>query len=59
MKEYQTGMHLGGNLNAQRIFNFINVSYKESNVLEKAGNGYMSSFDEPDMGEKIILPLVK
>lgn len=56
--KYKNGIHFGGNVSAQRIFNFEYVPYMEQTKSLKAGIGML-----PDVGEetvrKVIVPLVK
>lgn len=54
----QSGIHLGGNVAAQQVFDFSGMPFKEQNIPEKAGIGLTPSRDgEPY--RRVILPLVK
>lgn len=54
---YKTGVHLGGNLSAQRLFNFQNVHYSQLSKTSKKGEGFTPSAGDESTAEKIILPL--
>ncbi|MCI6652981.1 MAG: hypothetical protein MSH11_06135, partial [Ruminococcus sp.] len=53
--EYKRGVHLGGYLSEQKIFDFDNLSYLESSKSMKRGTG-MASSEELNVAEKIIVP---
>lgn len=59
MTGYKTGIHLGGNLNAQRIFSFNNIPFNEQNKAMKAGVGLASGIDDVNCANKIIIPHAK
>ena len=54
---YKTGMHLGGNLASQRLFNFQNIHYAHLSKASKKGEGLVPSAEDESVAEKIILPL--
>lgn len=56
---YGTGIHLGGNLTAQRIFRFSNFSIAQQSRPEKPGSGLVPSQEDENMGETVILPVVR
>ncbi len=53
------GIHLGGNLASQRIFNFTNISFLQQNKALKPGNGLVPSKEDNSIAESVILPLVR
>lgn len=53
------GLHLGGNLAYQRIFNFTNISFQQQNKALKPGSGLAPSMDDRAIAETVILPLVR
>lgn len=55
----RTGIHLGGNLAAQRIFNFTNVSFVQQNKAQNPGSGMVPSREDSALAETVILPLVR
>ncbi len=55
---YKTGMHFGGNVSAQRIFNFDYIPYNEQSKSLKAGIGLVPSQEEETV-RKVVIPLVK
>lgn len=55
---YKTGMHFGGNVSAQRIFNFDYVPYSEQTKSLKPGIG-MIPYQEDEDVRKVVIPLVK
>lgn len=55
---YKTGIHLGGNISAQRIFNFQNIHYSQLSKSSKKGEGLVPSAEDESLAEKIVLPLV-
>ncbi|MCC8151640.1 MAG: type VII secretion protein EssC [Lachnospiraceae bacterium] len=59
MASYKTGIHLGGNLNAQRLFQFTNLSFQEQQKVTKPGSGYAADPEDSGVAEAIVLPLVK
>ncbi len=56
--KYKTGIHFGGNVAAQRIFNFDYLSYTEQNKSLKPGVAMLPSNEEEDV-RKVIIPLLK
>ncbi|MBS6395731.1 MAG: type VII secretion protein EssC [Clostridiales bacterium] len=56
---YRTGIHLGGNVNGQRIFQFGNIPFQEQGRVTKAGVGLAPSSDDSAMAERLVLPLVR
>ncbi len=54
---YKTGVHLGGNVSAQRIFNFQNIHYSQLSKASKKGEGLVPSPEDESVAEKIIVPL--
>lgn len=55
---YKTGMHFGGNVSGQRIFNFDYVPYTEQTKSLKAGIGCVP-YQEEESVQKVVIPLVK
>ncbi len=55
---YKTGIHFGGNVGENRIFNFDEVPYKEQTVLYKAGTGMISNRLNGKVCQ-IIVPLAR
>ena len=55
---YHTGIHLGGQVNNVRYFDFSNVSYTEQSKVQKAGIGMIPTGNEEETG-KVVIPLVK
>lgn len=55
---YRTGAHLGGNVAAQRIFNFQNIHYSQVSKSMKKGEALVPSSDDDTVAEKVIIPLV-
>lgn len=52
--EQQRGIHLGGQLNEQKIFHFENFSYQEESAGQPSGTGMAADREKPQTG-KIIL----
>lgn len=59
MAGYKCGIHLGGNIGAQKIFTYNNISYKEENKVEKPGTGIVASKEDENRAVKVVLPRVK
>ncbi len=59
MASYRTGIHLGGNLNGQRLFQFSNISFQEQSKTMKPGSGYAANPEDGSLAETVVLPLVK
>lgn len=55
---YKTGVHLGGNVAAQRIFNFQNIHYSQMSKQMKKGEALSPSHDDDTQAEKVIIPLI-
>ena len=53
----RSGIHLGGNLPGQKIFNFQNIPFQASSRSLKKGFGHISM--EEDEGELIVIPAFK
>ena len=53
------GMHMGGNLNAQKLFNFQNINYAEMSRAAKKGLGYAADEEDETSGIRIVLPLAR
>lgn len=53
------GIHLGGNLASQRVFNFTNISFIQQSKATKAGSGLVPSGDDSSIARTVILPLVR
>ena len=56
---YRKGVHLGGNLIGQRIFNFQNIPFNQMNNPLKKGFGHMSSYEDDNIGIKVVIPMAK
>lgn len=54
---YKKGVHLGGNLSAQRNFSFQNIPYGELGKSLKKGVGYVPDEEDNTVGRKIVIPL--
>lgn len=55
---YKTGVHLGGNLAAQRLYNFSNIPFNELSKTYKKGIGITPSYEDETIAEKIVIPLM-
>ena len=53
---YRTGLHLGGDVDRQRIFAFDNVSFTERSKVTKPGIALATSMQKPGVAIKVILP---
>lgn len=53
---HETGIHMGGNADAQRLLQFSGMSVREQSKSEKPGVGYVVS-DDGRMTWKIVTPL--
>lgn len=54
---YKTGVHLGGNTAAQRIFSFQNIHYTQLTKASRKGEGLVPAASDDSMAEKVIIPL--
>lgn len=59
MVSYGTGVHLGGNVAAQKVFSFGGIPYQEQNRVYRPGIGLVPSEDDAESTKKIVLPLAK
>ena len=53
------GIHLGGNVSAQRLFEFSYLPYMQQGKLQKIGIAMLPSVDEEEITHKVVIPLVK
>lgn len=56
---YKRGIHLGGNLVAQKIFNFQNIAFAQQSKVMKKGFGYVPDDEEESNGIEVVIPLAK
>ncbi len=56
---YKKGVHLGGNLVAQKIFSFQNIAFAQQSKVTKKGLGYVPDEEEESNGIEIVIPLAK
>lgn len=56
---YKKGIHVGGNLQGQKIFNFQNIPFKQQSMVQKKGFAYMSADEEEGVGIDVVIPLAK
>ena len=59
LTSYKKGLHCGGNLANQRMYNFSNISYQEQGKTLKPGIAYTPSSEDDSIGLKVVLPLVR
>ncbi len=55
---YKTGIHFGGNVSGQRIFNFDYVPYMEQTKTLKAGIGMLPDVNDEEV-RRVVVPLDK
>ncbi len=53
---YKTGVHLGGNINSQRIFSFQNIPYAEQAKAMKKGLGLVPAAEDDTIAERVVIP---
>lgn len=56
---YKKGIHLGGNLNTQKIFQFQNIPYAELGKPMKKGIAYAADEEDEAAGIRIVVPLAR
>lgn len=56
---YKKGIHLGGNLSAQKIFQFQNIPFAQQARVMKKGLGYVPDEEEENSGIEVVIPLAK
>ena len=56
---YKKGVHLGGNLQGQKIFFFQNIPFNQLIRPLRKGLGHMSSYEEDNIGIEVVVPLAK
>lgn len=54
----RTGIHLGGNVGAQQLFEYNGMPFKDQNIAEKPGVGLTPS-NENENWRRVIIPLAK
>lgn len=52
--EKERGIHLGGQLNEQKLFHFENLSYQEECASQPSGTGIVADREEPQKGKSIL-----
>ncbi|MCR4691232.1 MAG: type VII secretion protein EssC [Lachnospiraceae bacterium] len=55
---HKTGIHFGGNVTENRLFNFDNVAYQEQSEMLKPGIGYTAGVMSQDV-RKVVIPLAR
>ncbi len=55
---HKTGIHFGGNVAENRIFNFESIPYQEQSVVLKPGIGYTAGRMSTDV-QQVIVPLAR
>lgn len=58
MAGYKSGVYLGGNLSAQRMFDFSSVSYSIQAKTTRSGEGVCTASNSTDV-KQVIIPLAK
>ena len=53
---YKTGIHLGGNVAAQRVFSFQNIHYTQVSKSMKKGEALVPSIEDDTVAETVIIP---
>lgn len=53
---YKTGIHLGGNVASQTIFDFQNIRYQEASKSMAKGIGLAPSLEDETEAERIVFP---
>lgn len=56
---YKTGIHLGGNVAAQRLFDFSGLSYQEQSKATRPGQGLLPSNGYGAAPTEVIIPNMK
>ncbi|MEZ3487901.1 MAG: type VII secretion protein EssC [Lachnospiraceae bacterium] len=56
---YKKGIHVGGNLAGQKIFNFQNIPFSLQSKVMKKGSGYVPDDEEESNGTAVVIPLAK
>lgn len=56
---YKKGVHLGGSLVTQKIFNFQNIAFAQQSKVMKKGMGYVPDDEEESSGVEVVIPLAK
>lgn len=56
---YKTGIHLGGNTAAQRVFDFSMIPYSEQSKATKPGTGLIPPDIYNPVAQSVIIPLLK
>lgn len=57
-KKYKTGIHMGGRLGSQNIFNFEHIHFSERDKPLKTGIGMLPNSEDDDT-VKVVVPLCK
>lgn len=59
MADYKTGVHLGGNVAAQKLLDFSSMPYTEQNKPMKPGMGLLPQDVDHPNARKIVIPQIK
>lgn len=57
--KYKNGIHMGGNVAAQKFLNFDYIQYIEQTKVQKSGIGMLPLVEDDLNVEKVVIPLVK
>jgi S-DNA-T family DNA segregation ATPase FtsK/SpoIIIE len=56
---YKTGIHLGGYINSQKLFQFTNIPFAQQSKPMKTGLGLIPSAEDSAAAQQVVIPLAK
>lgn len=59
MMSYKTGIHFGGYVNSQKLFQFTNIPFSQANKPMKTGLGLIPGEDDISQSQQVVIPLAK
>lgn len=59
MTSYRAGIHLGGNVNAQRVFDFSSLPYSEQNKASGIGTGLIAPNEYNSAIQEVAIPITR
>jgi len=59
MMSYKTGIHFGGYIDSQKLFNFTDIPYTEQSKPMKLGLALVAQEEDPTLSRQVVIPQAK
>ena len=56
---YRTGIHFGGYINSQKLFQFTDIPFVQQGKPMKCGMGLIPDDEDASLSQQVVIPLVK